>query len=123
MLYALERAGLLAMLADRTKNLKNLSRPEKIFLDNPNLMYALGQKTDIGTVRETFFLNQVGSCHNLKCPPKGDFLVDDRYLFEIGGKTKKFNQIKDIENSFLAIDDVEIGFGNMIPLWVFGMMY
>lgn len=55
MLYALERAGLLAMLADRTKNLKNLSRPEKIFLDNPNLMYALGQKTDIGTVRETFF--------------------------------------------------------------------
>jgi len=123
MLFALERAGLLAMLADRTKNLKNLSKPEKIFLNNPNLMYALGQKTDIGTVRETFFINQVGSCHNLKYPPKGDFLVDDRYLFEIGGKTKKFNQIKDIENSFLAIDDIEIGFGNKIPLWIFGMMY
>lgn len=123
MLYALERAGLLAMLADRTKNLKNLSRPEKIFLNNSNLMYALGQKTDIGTVRETFFINQVGNGHDLKYPPKGDFLVDDRYLFEVGGKTKKFDQIKDIENSFLVIDDVEIGFGNKIPLWVFGMMY
>jgi len=123
MMYALERAGLLALLADRGKNLKNLSRPEKIFLNNPNLMYALGQTIDIGTIRETFFINQVGANHTIQYPPKGDFLVEDKYLFEVGGKSKTFDQIKDIDNSFLAIDDVEVGRKNRIPLWIFGLLY
>jgi len=123
MMYALDRAGLLALLADRTKNLKNLSRPEKIFLNNPNLMYALGKTTDIGTIRETFFINQVSHCFAIQYPPKGDFLVENQYLFEVGGKGKTFDQIKDIDNSFLAIDDVEIGHKNRIPLWLFGFLY
>ena len=61
--------------------------------------------------------------HTLKIPQKGDFLVDDKMLFEIGGKNKNFSQIKNIKNSFLAIDDIEIGFGNRIPLWIFGFLY
>lgn len=123
MLYFLERAGLLSLLADRTKNLKSLSRPEKIFLNNPNLMYALGQKTERGTVRETFFVNQVSNNYNVQYPAKGDFLVEKNYLFEVGGKSKTFDQIKDMDNSFLAIDDIEIGNKNRIPLWMFGMLY
>lgn len=123
MMYALERAGLLALLADTTKSLKVLSRPEKVFLNNPNLMYALGRKTDIGTIRETFFMNQLQQTHTVTYPAKGDFLIDGKYLFEIGGAGKTFNQIKDVENSFLAVDDTEIGHKNRIPLWMFGLLY
>lgn len=123
MLDALERAGLLALLTDKVKSLKVLSRPEKIFLNNTNLMYALGSKTNIGTIRETFFFNQVSQVCDVHYPAKGDFLVDDRYLFEVGGSGKTFEQIKDIENSFLAVDETEIGSRNRIPLWMFGLLY
>ena len=123
MLYALERGGLLALLTDKVKSLKVLARPEKIFLNNPNLMYALGNKTNIGTIRETFFFNQVSQVYDVHYPAKGDFLVDSKYLFEVGGSDKTFDQIKDIENSFLAVDDTEIGHGNRIPLWMFGLLY
>ncbi len=123
MLDALERAGLLALLTDKVKSLKMLSRPEKIFLNNTNLIYALGSKTNIGTIRETFFFNQVGQVCDVHYPAKGDFLVDNRYLFEVGGSGKTFEQIKDIENSFLAVDETEIGSRNRIPLWMFGLLY
>ena len=123
MLDALERGGLLALLTDKVKSLKVLSRPEKIFLNNSNLMYALGNKTNIGTIRETFFFNQVNQVYNVHYPAKGDFLVDDTYLFEVGGPNKTFGQIKDIENSFLAVDETEIGSRNRIPLWMFGLLY
>lgn len=122
-LDALERAGLLALLTDKVKSLKVLSRPEKIFLNNTNLMYALGSKTNIGTIRETFFFNQVSQVCEVHYPAKGDFLVDNRYLFEVGGSGKTFDQIKDIENSFLAVDETEIGSRNRIPLWMFGLLY
>ena len=122
-LYALERAGLLQLLTDDAKSLKVLSRPEKIFLNNPNLMYALGDKTNIGTIRETFFFNQVAQVCNVSYPANGDFLVDKKYLFEVGGAGKSFEQIKDIENSFLAVDNTEIGYRNRIPLWMFGLLY
>jgi len=123
MLYALERGGLLALLTDKAKSLKVLSRPDKIFLNNPNLMYALGKKTNIGTIRETFFFNQVSQVYDVYYPAKGDFLVDEKFLFEVGGSNKTFDQIKDIENSFLAVDETEIGHGNRIPLWLFGFLY
>ena len=123
MLDALERGGLVALLTDKAKSLKVLSRPEKIFLNNPNLMYALGNKTNIGTIRETFFFNQVSQMYDVHYPAKGDFLVEDKYLFEVGGSNKRFDQIKDIENSFLAVDDTEIGHQNRIPLWMFGLLY
>jgi len=119
----LEDCCLLLGLSRTGKGLRNLEKPEKIFLNNPNLVRAISSVGNPGLIRETFFLNMLNVGHTLKAPDKGDFLVDDRYLFEVGGKNKNFSQIKDIENSFLAIDDMEKGFGNKIPLWLFGLLY
>lgn len=123
MLYALEKAGLLALLSDKPKHIDKLSRPEKIFMDNSNLMYAYATNPNIGTVRETFFLSQLAVDHSVTYPAKGDFLVDGKYLFEVGGRKKSFEQIKDMADSYLAVDDTEIGHHNRIPLWMFGLLY
>ena len=124
MLDILERAALLQQLKSEKATLKNLSRPDKIYPDNPNMMYALASRADIGTMRESFFLNQLrGAGHDVKYPPLGDFKVDSRWLFEVGGSGKGFDQIKDIPDSFVVNDDTEIGFGNKIPLWLFGFLY
>ena len=124
MLDILERAALLQQLKSEKATLKNLSRPDKIYPDNPNMMYALASRTDMGTIRESFFLNQLrGAGHDVKYPPRGDFKVDGRWLFEVGGSGKGFDQIKDIPDSFVVNDDTETGFGNKIPLWLFGFLY
>ena len=123
MLYALQRGGLLQLLGDNTKSPNNLSRPDKIYIDNPTLMYALTSHVDVGTLRETFFINQLSQAHEVRYPATGDFLIDRKYLFEVGGKGKTFDQIKDVENSYLAVDEVEIGRKNRIPLWMFGLLY
>lgn len=122
MLNALADSGLLRLLSSESKKLKTLSRPDKIYCDNTNLMFALHPETAAGTVRETFFLNQVSAAHDVTYPASGDFLVDGRFLFEVGGPGKVFGQIRDIPDSRLAIDDTEIGFGNRIPLWLFGFL-
>ena len=119
----LEDSGLIMGLSRTGKGLRGLEKPEKIFLNNPNLIYAFVPDAGLGTIRETFFLNMLSTRHILKAPLHGDFLIDDRYLFEIGGRNKDFSQIKDIENSFLALDDMEKGFGRKIPLWLFGFLY
>lgn len=123
MLDSLERAGLLSLLSDKPRTLNNLSKPEKIYLDNTNLMYAFSSNPNEGTIRETFFLNQVRQSHVVTYPPMGDFIVDGKWLFEVGGPSKSFDQIKDVPNSYLAIDEVEMGRGNRIPLWMFGLLY
>ena len=123
MLRALERGGLLLLLGSKTKSINQLSRPDKIYINNSTLMYALSPRADIGSVRETFFMNQLSQSHELSYPKAGDFLVDGSYLFEVGGKGKTFSQIKDIPDSYLAVDDTEIGRGARIPLWLFGMLY
>lgn len=123
MLNALQRGGLLQLLSNNTKSPDQMSRPEKIYLDNPTLMYALTPQIDTGTLRETFFMNQLSQNHDVRYPSAGDFLVDMKYTFEVGGKGKNFDQIKDVKNSYLAIDNVEIGRANRIPLWMFGIMY
>ncbi len=124
MLSVLERAGLVALISSGKASLKHLSRPEKIYLGNPNLMHALVSRPDEGTIRETFFANQLKAAgHAVTCPEKGDFKVDGRYLFEVGGMKKRFTQIKDIPESFVAADNLETGFGNKIPLWLFGFLY
>ena len=123
MLYALDRAGVMHLLTTELKNYKKLVNPDKIFLGNPNIMYALGGKTETGTIRETFFANQVGAYNTLQYPKKGDFLACGKYLFEVGGAGKSFEQIKDEPDSFLAVDDTEIGVGSRIPLWMFGFLY
>lgn len=123
MIYALQDGGLLSLLTNKAKNLKNLSTPDKIYLNNTTLMYALSTSVDIGTARETFFFNQMSKDHEVTYPKCGDFLIDDIYHFEVGGKNKTFEQIKDIPNSFLAVDNIEIGRKNRIPLWMFGLLY
>lgn len=118
----LEDAGVIKLLMkSSSKGLQQLEKPEKIYLDNTNLLNITD--SNIGTVRETFFLNTTSQTHEVTYPAKGDFLVDNKYLFEVGGRNKGFNQIKDIENSFVACDDTEIGYGNKIPLWLFGFLY
>ena len=124
MLSLLSRAELLALLSSESATLKNMSRPDKIYCDNPNLMFALSHHPDTGSVREIFFLNQLRSGgHIVTYPPAGDFLVDSRYLFEVGGKNKSFAQIRNVPDSFLAVDDIEAGQKNRIPLWLFGFLY
>ena len=124
MLDVLERAELVALLKTEKDKLKSMSAPEKIYCDNVNLMRSLVPRADAGTLRETFFVNQLRAAgHTVSSPSKGDFLVDGEWLFEVGGKGKKFGQIKDAPKSFVAYDDVEIGFGNKIPLWLFGFLY
>ena len=124
MLDVLERAELIQLLKTEKDKLKSLSAPEKIYCDNANLMRSLVPRADIGTLRETFFVNQLRAAgHTVSSPSQGDFLVDGEWLFEVGGKGKKFTQIKDVLNSYIAYDDVEIGIGNKIPLWLFGFLY
>ena len=99
------------------------SKPEKILFYNTNLMLCLTSQADAGTLRETYFASQIGMEHKLSMPEKGDIVADGKWLFEVGGKGKGFSQIKDIEASFVVADDMEIGHGNKIPLWLFGLLY
>ena len=123
LLYKLDKAEILELLTVKLKSYKKLVNPEKIYLGNTNLMYALSPKIEIGTLRETFFIDQCASVGTVQMPPKGDFLVNGKYLFEVGGEGKTFDQIADIPNSYLAVDGIETGYGARIPLWMFGLLY
>ena len=123
MLGLLAKAGLLALYSREVVNLNSLNKPDKIYLDNPNLMYCLTAHIDKGTLRETFFYNQLHNIAEVLLPKQGDFMIDRKYLFEVGGKGKNFDQIKDEPQSFLAVDDIETGNFNRIPLWMFGLLY
>lgn len=123
MLKALVRAGLLALVDSKGCKLDDLSKPEKIYVDNPTLMSALVPRVDVGVRRETFFYNQVHKDHAVVYTGVGDFVVDGRWTFEIGGKRKGFDQIARIPDSFVVCDDVSVGRGNKIPLWMFGFLY
>ena len=122
-LGALDRGALLALVPPKGENLKNLSKPEKIYCDNTNLMHALTPRANRGTARETFFYNQVRKDHAAVFSGVGDFLVDDKWHFEVGGAGKGFDQVKDIPTGYVVNDDTEIGIGNKIPLWLFGFLY
>ncbi len=87
-------------------------------------MYALSEENvQKGNLRETFFANQLKESHIIQFAEKGDFLVDGKYTFEIGGRGKGSKQIKDTDNSYIASDDIEYGYQNKIPLWLFGFLY
>lgn len=123
-LDALQSGRLIRMIAARSRGESIIKKPEKIYLDNPNMFNALCQTSDIGTLRESFFSSLLQNAkYTVTAVKKGDFAVDEKYIFEIGGKNKSFNQIKDIDNSFIAADDIEVGFGNKIPLYLFGFLY
>ena len=123
MLYSLDKASLLNLLTVELKNYKRLVCPEKIYLNNTNLMYALAGKVNVGTLRETFFMNQLSAIGSVQAHKRGDFLVDEKYIFEVGGPDKGFSQIAGLDSSWLAIDGIEYGSNNRIPLWLFGFLY
>ncbi|MEM8524193.1 MAG: AAA family ATPase [Bacteroidota bacterium] len=123
----LHKARLTASFHLPEKSISTLQKPDKIFLHNPNLYYVLNPtQVDIGSVRETFFQSQLQVPFDLYLHSKADFLVEyqgQQLIFEIGGKHKKTTQIRNLDNAYLALDDLEIGFGKQIPLWLFGFLY
>lgn len=119
----IEQAGLIAQLRDDTGGIRGLGKVEKIYLDNTNLIYGLASdNAEIGNVRETFFLNQMRVKQEVLSSSVSDFQIAD-LTFEIGGRKKGKKQIEGVPNSFVVKDDIEFGFGNILPLWQFGMNY
>ena len=124
-LKALARSGLLGLLSTEKVSLKDMSRPDKIYLDNTNLISALsGRDANVGTVREVFAVNQLSQAHQVEYKKKnGDFFVDGRWTLEIGGADKGFGQIANIQDSYVLADDIETPNGAKIPLWLLGFLY
>ena len=123
-LHYLEEVKLTINLHRDSLGISKLQKPLKIYLENPNLMYAIkSEQIDIGTLRETFFLNQTAYQHQVTYPEKGDFYIQNHGLFEVGGKNKTRKQLQGTENGYLALDDIEFKNGNKIPLWHFGFLY
>ena len=122
-LYYLRKANLIEIIGGNFKNKKLLNKPDKIYLDNINLYNILCSDYNKGSLRESFFVSQVKVKHSIEYASMGDFHIDNKFTFEIGGKNKSFKQIKDIPNSFVVADDVEVGYGNKVPLWLFGFLY
>jgi predicted AAA+ superfamily ATPase len=121
---ALEKAHAILLLDKEAKGLKRLVKPEKVYLGNPNYIYAFSEKgTDVGNLRETFFYSQLAVAHAVTCTAQTDFLVDGKYSFEVGGRKKGKAQIEELPDAFIAADDIEYGSGIKIPLWLFGMLY
>lgn len=123
-LHYLEEIGLTLNLFKASGGLSKLQKPDKIFLENTNLMMALSPKfANVGNMRETFFANQLSNKHKISYAIQGDFLVDGIFIFEIGGKNKNTKQLKNLDYAFVAADDLEFGFNNTVPLWLFGFLY
>lgn len=120
----LQKASMIQALYKQSKSISALNKPDKLWMHNTNLMYAIsGDKPDKGNLRETYFIQNMPSEYQLSLPEKGDILINDTYLFEIGGKNKTTKQIKDFKNAYIVKDDIEIGVFNTIPLWLFGFQY
>lgn len=123
-LYFLQEAHLTRNLYKDAKGITQLQKPNKIYLENPNLSFALSPgSVNTGNIRETFFINQLSENHTIEYIDEGDFLVNHQFTFEVGGKSKNRAQIRNKENSYLVIDNIEYGLGNKIPLWMFGFLY
>lgn len=120
--HYLHESKLTSNLYQSNEGISLLQKPEKLYLENTNLAFALGRNIDIGNLRETFFLNQVGYQHLLNLPEKGDFLIDRKWNIEVGGIAKDLPKTKD-EFLFVAADGIETGLGQKIPLWLFGFLY
>ncbi|MDR7131390.1 putative AAA+ superfamily ATPase [Algoriphagus sp. 4150] len=122
-LTQLEKARLLNFLIAEGKGISQLQKPDKVYLENANLSYALKANPEIGSIRETFLLNQLKNLKKeIRLPKSGDFQVDD-LVIEVGGKNKDASQINHLKNYLVAADEIEHGFGKKVPLWLFGMMY
>ncbi|MDR0893132.1 MAG: AAA family ATPase [Mediterranea sp.] len=122
-LLYIERAGMIAQLRDATGGIRGLGKVEKIYMDNPNLIYALGREnSNVGNIRETFFYNQLRVRQDVLSSKLADFQIDER-TFEIGGKNKGQHQLTGAAEGYVVKDDIETGYGNVVPLWSFGLNY
>lgn len=120
----LEEAKLITQMHKSSTGIKALQKPDKILLENTNLMYLLAQDlTNIGNVREAFVVNQLKNNYKVSFSEESDYLVQDKYTIEVGGKNKTSRQIKNLDQAFIASDNIEFGFANKIPLWLFGFVY
>ena len=123
-LQNLQSAHLLNLVNRPTQGIAALQKPDKIYLENTNLSFALNTNPEIGTIRETFLFNQLKNAgHKVQLADKGDFLINGKQLIEVGGRHKSYKQIADLKDAYIAADEIEIGFGNKIPLWLFGFLY
>ena len=123
-LEALGKAQAILMVDKEAQGTKRLVKPEKIYLGNPNYAYAVAdRKADVGNLRETFFHSMMQVTSRVSYSDKTDFMIDGKYSFEVGGQNKTDRQIQGIADAYIAADDIEIGFGNKIPLWMFGLLY
>lgn len=123
-LQAMNRARLINLLYSDESSIKKMQKPDKIYLENTNIGEVVSLNTpNAGTWRETFFVNQLMYGHRVEYSRKGDFTIDGKYVIEIGGKSKQGRQIANVENGFIAADDIEYAFGNKIPLYAFGFLY
>ncbi len=120
--HYLHESKLTSSLYQSNEGISLLQKPEKLYLENTNLAFALGRNVDIGNLRETFFLNQVSNKHQVTLPEKGDFLVDLIWNIEVGGAGKDLPK-PGIEKHYVAADGIETGLGPKIPLWLFGFLY
>lgn len=119
----IEKAGLIGQLRNETSGIRGLGKVDKVYLDNTNIIFSLvGDKANVGNLRETFFFNQMGVKNEVISSKNADFVVDN-FTFEVGGKNKKQSQIKKDGKSFVVKDDIEYGYLNVIPLWAFGLNY
>lgn len=124
-LYMLQKASIINMLFQEAKSIKKLQKPDKIYLENTNLLYAIApESVEIGTLRETFCVNQLSYAHQMEYrKQKGDFLVDGKFTIEVGGQAKGFEQIAGVDNSYIFADDIEMPYGRKLPLWLAGFTY
>lgn len=123
-LQHLSKAKLLNLLYSSEQNLKKLQKPDKIYIENPNVMEVMTlDAINPGTQRESFMVNQLRNSHRVEYTRTGDLLVDGIYTIEIGGKSKDGKQIANVQNSFISSDGIEYAYGNKIPLWAFGFLY
>jgi hypothetical protein len=124
-IYLLNDAGLIRLLTQNVKGMGRLEKPEKIYLNNCNQVFAIAPrgKENIGNLRETFFLSMLSPEYSVKPSKPADFIVEDTLTFEVGGKNKDLKQIKNVPDSYLAVDNIENGSGRKIPLWLFGFLY
>ena len=119
----MEKAGLIGQLRTETGGIRGLGKIDKVYLDNTNIIFNLvGDKSNVGNIRETFFFNQMRLKNDISSSSKADFMINE-YTFEVGGKNKQQTQIEKDGKSFIVKDDIEFGYQNVIPLWAFGFNY
>lgn len=123
MFELLDKGAILRCVHSGWRSPKSVAKPEKILFDNTDVMAALSNLNDVGTVRETFVASMLAPGHTIYEPPIGDFLIDEKYVLEVGGRKKTFKQVADVPDSFVVADDEETCVGNRMPMWLFGFLY